>query len=236
MNLYEQKQEARRARLEAAADRAHDRAEAGHRRADAIVAAIPFGQPILVGHHSEGRHRADLKRLDQGMRTWINETERAGKLAARADAVGTGGISSDDPDALRKLRAELADVEARQTRMVEANKEARAAGRQAPYAGFQLSNNGANARRIRTRIEQLEARRALEPKTTTRAGVTICENVDENRLQMVFPGKPAPEIRAELKARGFRWAPTANAWQRQLNNAARYAAECVLKSVEELPG
>jgi len=38
---------------------------------------IPMGQPILVGHHSEGRHRRDLKRIDSGMRKAIEESEKA---------------------------------------------------------------------------------------------------------------------------------------------------------------
>ena len=33
-----------------------------------LVAAIPMGQPVLVGHHSENRHRRALERSDNNMR------------------------------------------------------------------------------------------------------------------------------------------------------------------------
>jgi Spy/CpxP family protein refolding chaperone len=39
-----------------------------------VADGIPMGQPILVGHHSERRHRRDIARIDSGMR---NGVERA---------------------------------------------------------------------------------------------------------------------------------------------------------------
>jgi hypothetical protein len=57
MNWYEEKQEAKRERLEARAERLRQvgaaKVESGMER----LRAIPFGQPILVGHHSEKRDR-----------------------------------------------------------------------------------------------------------------------------------------------------------------------------------
>ena len=53
-----------------------------------------------------------------------------------------------------------------------------------------------------------------------------------NRLQVFFPGKPAPEIRAAMKRFGFRWAPSVGAWQRHLNNAARHAVTAALPAAE----
>ncbi len=64
------------------ADRAEDRAERfegySERRAadalrakdsvDALADAIPFGQPILVGHHSERHARRDAEKIESGMR------------------------------------------------------------------------------------------------------------------------------------------------------------------------
>jgi hypothetical protein len=48
-------------------------------------------------------------------------------------------------------------------------------------------------------------------------------------LRLIFPGKPSEPVRIALKSYGFRLAPSEGAWQRQLNNAARYGAECVLR-------
>ncbi|MFJ8793550.1 DUF3560 domain-containing protein [Streptomyces sp. NPDC102462] len=45
-----------------------------------------MGQPILVGHHSEGRARRDQERMHNAMRKSIAEGERAGYWANRAQA------------------------------------------------------------------------------------------------------------------------------------------------------
>lgn len=58
------------------AERAARRADAAHGKADATSSLIPFGQPILVGHHSERRHRRDLDKINSNMRKAIEERER----------------------------------------------------------------------------------------------------------------------------------------------------------------
>jgi hypothetical protein len=45
-----------------------------------------------------------------------------------------------------------------------------------------------------------------------------------NRLQLFFDEKPDESKRANLKASGFKWAPSQGAWQRQLNDNAINAA------------
>lgn len=57
MNAYEEKQNRRRARYEARASRAEAEANETSERARDMLHVIPPGQPILVGHHSEGRDR-----------------------------------------------------------------------------------------------------------------------------------------------------------------------------------
>lgn len=121
---YEARQEAKRERYEERAERARHRATAAFDRADLSEekSDIPFGQPILVGHHSERRHRRALERADNAMRRGIEETEKANHYAAKAAGVGTGGISSDDPAAVEKLSAKLAKAEANQEFMRAVNK------------------------------------------------------------------------------------------------------------------
>lgn len=107
---YEAKQERKRERLYRAADRATAHSVSAERRARVIYDVIPFGQPILVGHHSEKRHRRDLERARDAMTRRFMESDKAMKYRRRADGIGTGGISSDDPSAIEKLQAELARV------------------------------------------------------------------------------------------------------------------------------
>jgi len=70
---------------------------------------------------------------------------------------------------------------------------------------YQLTNNNANIRRIRQRIERLERDAAAETKEYAPAeGIRIVENLEANRLQVFFPGKPPAETRQSLKSSGFR--------------------------------
>lgn len=225
MNAYEEKQELRRERLEARAARLQKEGQARIARAREISSHIPMGQPILVGHHSEGRHRADLKRIEGGYIQGYHALKAAEAVQARADNIGRGGISSDDPEAVAKLRAELAKLAERQAAMKAMNKAERG-----KVPAYMLTNNNANMARIKKRIEVLEAnaQRAPAPEVTREDGIRVVENVEENRLQLFFPGKPEEAMRRDLKSAGFRWAPGAGAWQRQLNNAARYAASRIL--------
>ena len=49
------------------ADKAAANSRAAFKTADRIADAIPFGQPILVGHHSEKHARADQNRIHNAM-------------------------------------------------------------------------------------------------------------------------------------------------------------------------
>lgn len=128
MNQYEQKLEAKRARLEGAADRAEAKSNQAYGRADLREekSGIPLGQPILVGHHSEGRHRRAIERADNAMRQSVEQGKRADNLRARAASVGTGGINAQDPEAITKLREKLATLETKQADMKKANGAVRA--------------------------------------------------------------------------------------------------------------
>lgn len=63
MNDYERKQEARRQRYEELAAKNEKESSRRFGTAHEIGSHIPLGQPILVGHHSERRHRADIRRV-----------------------------------------------------------------------------------------------------------------------------------------------------------------------------
>lgn len=74
--------EDRRDALEAKADRRAGEAAARLGAARQTYDMIPLGQPILVGHHSEARHRRDLARAENNMRKGM-ELDRASTEAAR---------------------------------------------------------------------------------------------------------------------------------------------------------
>lgn len=104
---------------------------------------------------------------------------------------------------------------------------------------FMLSNNNAEMKRLQGRIAQVEkslaaAQNADDQAVTSRTvgNVEIVENTAEDRLQLLFPGKPSDSVRAMLKRHGFRWSPRNSAWQRQLNNNARYALSQIMPTIE----
>lgn len=255
MNWYEEKQQRRKERLEERADRL---AREGRAKVDSgmdRLRAIPFGQPILVGHHSEQRDRNYRRKAVGAVDKGIELQQAAADVARRAEAVGSGGVSSDDPDAVDKLAEKLEGLKALQARMIAANKVVRkfkgkdqAAGVAAlvaqgftessaaklfepdfcgrvGFASYELTNNGANIRRIEQRIEHLKRNATRETKVEAFGAIKLVENAEINRVQIIFPGKPSADVRGKLKASGFRWSPSEGAWQRQLNNAAVYWAK-----------
>ncbi len=54
-------------------------------------------------------------------------------------------------------------------------------------------------------------------------GLVVTKNYEEDRLQLVFDGKPDEATRSILKANGFRWSPRFAAWQRKLTGNAIFA-------------
>lgn len=182
-------------------------------------------------------------------------------LLDKIRSVGTGGISSDDPQAVEKLEAKLATLEKHQEMMKAANAAIRMkdpakgdaklaelgytpediAKLRAPdfcgrigYPAYELQNNNANIRRIRGRIAELKKRTENTPEGWEFDGGRVVVNTAENRLQVIFDGKPDADVRTELKGEGFRWAPSQGAWQRQLTDNAMRAArrlKCIAPQV-----
>ena len=64
-------------RYQGYAKNAEARSQAAGDRVRQITDRIPFGQPILVGHHSERHARADQKRIERGMDKSVSEGQKA---------------------------------------------------------------------------------------------------------------------------------------------------------------
>jgi hypothetical protein len=126
VRTYEERVQRRRARLESAAARERAKARQCFEASDRAVEGIPFGQPILVGHHSERRHRRALERARSRASEGLEHSDRAAELERSARRVGSGGVSSDDEDAIGKLEAKLADLGAQRVRLKRANQAIRA--------------------------------------------------------------------------------------------------------------
>lgn len=63
---------------------------------------------------------------------------------------------------------------------------------------------------------------------------TVIENEQINRYQIIFGGKPAPEIIKNLKENGFKWAPSQQAWQRQITINGKLAIKRFAEFMETI--
>ena len=61
-------------------------------------------------------------------------------------------------------------------------------------------------------------------------GVTIQENFDEDRIQIIFDEKPAADVITALRKSGWRWAPSQGAWQRKLTPNANRSARNIISN------
>jgi hypothetical protein len=157
-------------------------------------------------------------------------------------------IMAGDADAIERLAVKLANMERSQAVMKQANaairKHAKAgvdaqtvalvelgfspsraaellkpdfAGR-IGFAGYELSNNNANIRRVRERLQQLERMHAQSVQEAQGEGVRLQEDPSANRVRLFFDDKPDAGARDRLKAGGFRWTPSLGAWQAYINH------------------
>lgn len=186
MNFFEQKQEAKRERMLKRADKAESKADQDWETNKRISEAMA-GTPILVGHHSEKRHRRELEKMDNRDRRSFENREKANYLRNRAESIGDGGVMSDDPEAVKKLCEKLAAMESDREKMKEINKswkrykskgdksdlskyfsdeaikeleakvERAYSWEKQPYPSYTISNLGARIRTTKKRIEDLRA-------------------------------------------------------------------------------
>lgn len=261
LNRYEERQQNRLDRYEALADKATSNSTALATRSNQMADCIPFGQPILVGHHSEKRDRNFRSKIHSIMGKSVQEMKKAEYYQNKADSVGKGGISSDDPSAVNKLKSKLEKLQQTQELMKKANKlikkfpdhNARIEGLielgfskektldilnpkygSIGFASYSLQNNNAEINRLKKRVAELQA---LENRTATEVEKELYKYSEckiENRCMFIFDGKPNDEIRQILKSNGFKWSPSRGAWVRQLNANGIYASKRVMSIIDQL--
>lgn len=147
-------------------------------------------------------------------------------------------IMAGDDDACERLREDIKQAEERQALMKAANvamrkhakdADARRAAMEALglpevvgyFQSYELTNNSANIRRMQKRLNYLLALKATPPvEIIGDNGVVVNDVPAENRIRLMFPGKPDYETRAELKRSGYRWTPSMGVWQAYRNERA----------------
>lgn len=94
-------------------------ANRAHEAVKAIADNIPFGQPILVGHHSEKHARRDAKKIENGMRKAVSMWETSKYWKERAAGVLHHAKYKDKPG----VRARRIKTLGAEMRKHERNKE-----------------------------------------------------------------------------------------------------------------
>jgi hypothetical protein len=171
-------------------------------------------------------------------------------------------VMAGDADAIDRLTAKVAEAEAFQAEMRAVNSAIRRhanAGRAAQvaailevapdlgsvkadlmlqpdcigYADYELSNNNANIRRMKGRIELLSRDKASPALVQRRENGVLCEDCPaDNRVRLFFTGKPDEATRSRLKGSGFRWTPSLRCWQAYRNSRAFDLAKQFITSKE----
>lgn len=247
----------RRERLERKVERRHEwagkaeaRSNAAHARVRAIADNIPFGQPILVGHHSERHARRDAERIHSGMGKAVAESKLAAHHESRASGLEIQlerSIFSDDADAIEKLEAKAAACDAAADRCNAINKAWRKGGRAQVAAEFgeawaveaektcavfswlarkgprDASHDRAEARRCRERIKQIQWRQAKAAEAEAAGGVKIARRPSSNWATVTFAEKPDRSILEALRAAGYSWG--SGSWRGYLDKLPESVAE-----------
>lgn len=207
---YEDKQNARRERYEELSEKASRESEQAHQAFRDKMSAIPMGQPILVGHHSEKRDRRYREKAWDTLGKAVKLSDKADYYESKANSVGKAGISADDANAIAKLAQK-----------------------------YKSGVTSAEKRRIIDRVIDIHKNRQMAGDTSKQTdysnlGFQVERNTDINRLQLKFDGKPEANVRSILKSNGFRWSPREGAWQRQLGGNSEGGLNRVVEQLKNI--
>ena len=97
------------------------------------------------------------------------------------------------------------------------------------FPAYAITNNAANIRRVKERIKDLAAVADDVTSEMQVNGIKIIDSVEDNRIQIFFPGKPEAAVIAALKSRGFHWTPSLQCWQRMRSAQALYEAKRIVE-------
>lgn len=141
MTTYRERREARVDRLREWSDKRGQRADSERSKASTVLDGIPIGQPILKGHHSQGRHERDLSRAEGAMRRSVEHSDMAKRHTQKADNIEDAlerSVFDDDPDAIERLTERVEALEGRRDRIKAYNVSARKAAKSGGVGDLEL--------------------------------------------------------------------------------------------------
>lgn len=256
MNSYEKKKQERLERTRALAEKNRERSQQAYETSNKLVEHIPLGQPILVGHHSEKRHRRHMAKVERAMDKGVEFSKKAAYYAGKAASIENNtAISSDDPDAIEKIQEKIDKLTKECETFKAINKIVRGKGTKdekiiklgeldikpntaklvlSPdniggpgIPAFTISTKRAEIRRLQTRIKNLESIGSIPDAEITLECATIEVSGQTNRVKIFFDSSPSSEKIKELRSYGFKWAPSDKSWRRTLSQYSIQLAKTI---------
>ncbi len=209
---------------------AEQRSTAALNAAHNIGKDIPLGQPNIEGRMTSVYNRIG-RNMDKGVEQHkLAEHHRAKAAGLESQLENT--IFSDDPDAVEAIEGKIAELEKTQTVMVAANKIVRhkklldsekieqimalglsercAKNALEPdfcgrigFPSYALTNNSANIRRYKERLETIKTRQKRQQAAESSASGIIIEG--QSYVRITFAEKPERNIITALKEARFYW-------------------------------
>lgn len=199
------------------------------------------------------KNERDHKLTGEFLEAWKVAEKRLYAAFLPVEARGAEPIRTGDAGAVDALKEKLARLKERQEHMKAINalirkymKEgteaevtalivygepeplARALVQNRGFAHFEITNNGANIRRVEDQLVKAESLARSETKEIMIGEVRIVDNKEEDRLQMFFPvervSRPIWEM---LSSHGFRHSRTNGCFQAYRGNNANYWAPII---------
>lgn len=181
--------------LAAKAARLDGEASAGAARTRELMDVIPFGQPILVGHHSERRHRAHIGRIESSVQKTAEAFREAEGARYGARAAAANVARADSPSYIGN-------------RIEEAERDLRAAQR--GHRRLDGSSTGPLVERVAEAEERLGYWRGELVRVQEQLGVRVFAKADiEKGGAVKHRGRWSKVVRASAKSvsveTGYSW-------------------------------
>lgn len=248
---YEAKREARYNSLLAAAEKAEKESHAAHEQGSQMASIIPFGQPILVGHHSEGRDRNYRERIHNKFRKGYELAKKAEEYKSRAASTASNdAIYSDNPQAVDLLTEKVNELKAEQAEMKRINTALRKGAdfdtlemsdthrkdltdvekyqayyqpRKRGFPPYMLTSVNTKLKTAEKRAALVEKKQSIPDKDEEINGIKIEWRASENRIRVIFPARVDMETYKKLKRHGYRAMKEAGSFSAYYNfNAGQF--------------